>query len=163
MWWYVVGTGRPLTITTAGSPFDTHLGIFQGGIDGPADCQDGSPTETITMGSVAGRIYRIQVGSCAVNTGPRVPGRRQRRRSDVKATSPPPPNDARAAATPLAAGQTVAGDNYASGEELGEVVSCELLPYGRTVWYRFTAPSVGGVRFTVTGANPSLAVFNGDR
>ena len=36
MWWYVVGTGRPLTITTAGSPFDTHLGIFEGAIDGPA-------------------------------------------------------------------------------------------------------------------------------
>ena len=160
MWWYVVGTGRPLTITTAGSPFDTHLGIFQGGIDGPADCQDGSPTETITMGSVAGRIYRIQVGSCAVNT----PNGCQGAASGVirlKATSPPPTNDARAAATPLAAGQPVAGDNYASSEELGEIVSCGLLPYGRTVWYRFNAPSVGGVRFTVTGANPALAVFNG--
>jgi hypothetical protein len=160
MWWFVIGTGRPLTITTAGSPFDTHLGIFPGAIDGPADCQDGSPTETITMASVAGQMYRIQVGSCAVNP---VHGCQGAAGGviHVKATSPPPPNDGRAAATPLAAGQTIGGDNYASGEELGEVVSCNLLPYGRTVWYRFTAPSVGGVRFTVTGANPSLAVFNG--
>ena len=67
MWWWVRGTGRPLTITTAGSPFDTHLGIFQGAIDGGADCQDGAPTETITIDSAAGQMYRIQVGSCAVN------------------------------------------------------------------------------------------------
>jgi hypothetical protein len=160
MWWFVIGTGRPLTITTAGSPFDTHLGIFPGAIDGPADCQDGSPTETITTASVAGQIYRIQVGSCAVNPVHGCQGAASGV-IHLKATSPSPPNDERAAATPLAAGQTIAGDNYASGEDLGEVASCNLLPYGRTVWYRFTAPSVGGVRFTVTGANPSLAVFNG--
>jgi hypothetical protein len=160
MWWFVIGTGRPLTITTAGSPFDTHLGIFEGGIDGAADCQDGSPTETIVRDSVAGRMYRIQVGSCAVNPAHGCQGAAAGV-IHLKATSPPPANDARAAATPLAAGQTVASDNYASGEELGEIVSCNLLPYGRTVWYRFTAPGVGGVRFTATGANPSLAVFNG--
>lgn len=159
MWWWVTGTGRPLTITTAGSPFDTHLGIFQGGIDGPADCQDGSPTETITVDSVAGRIYRIQVGSCAVNAAHGCQGAASGV-IHVKATSPPPANDQRAAATPLASGQTLNGDNYASGEEGGEIVSCGLLPYGRTVWYRFTAPAVGGVRFTVNGANPSIAVFN---
>jgi len=105
-------------------------------------------------------MYRIQVGSCAVNPAHGCQGAAAGV-IHLKATSPPPANDARAAATPLAAGQTVAGDNYASGEELGEIVSCNLLPYGRTVWYRFTAPSVGGVRFTATGANPSLAVFNG--
>ena len=89
-----------------------------------------------------------------------MPGRCQRRdprEGDVAAARR---TTQRAAATPLASGQTIAGDNYASGEEFGEVVSCSLLPYGRTVWYRFTAPSVGGVRFTVNGANPSLAVFN---
>jgi len=159
MWWWVSGTGRPLTITTAGSPFDTHLGIFQGAIDGPADCQDGSPTETITIDSVAGQMYRIQVGSCAVNPVHGCQGAASGV-IHVRATSPPPPNDQRAAATSLASGQAIAGDNYASGEEFGEVVSCNLLPYGRTVWYRFSAPSVGGVRFTVNGADPSLAVFN---
>jgi hypothetical protein len=103
MWWFVIGTGRPLTITTAGSPFDTHLGIFEGGIDGAADCQDGSPTETIVRDSVAGRMYRIQVGSCAVNPAHGCQGAAAGV-IHLKATSPPPANDARAAATPLAAG-----------------------------------------------------------
>jgi hypothetical protein len=160
MWWWVTGTGRPLTVTTAGSSFDTHLGIFEGAIDAGTRCQDAAGAETLTFPSVAGQPYRIQVGSCAMST----PNGCQGAASGVihvKATSPPPANDQRAAATPLASGQTLNGDNYASGEEGGEIVSCALLPYGRTVWYRFTAPAVGGVRFTVNGANPAVAVFNG--
>ncbi len=159
MWWWVSGTGRPLTVTTAGSTFDTVLGIFEGGLDGDAACQDAQGAEVITFPSVAGRAYRIQVGSCSVNTSSGCQGPASGF-IHVKATSPAPPNDLRGAAAALPAGQTVAGDNYASGEEPGEIISCGLLPYGRTVWYRFTAPAVGGVRFTVNGANPSLAVFN---
>ena len=157
-WWWVTGTGRPLTVTVAGEGFDTHLAIFRGAKSGGADCQDARGPESITFGSVAGTVYRIQAGSCAVNTvdgcSPVGTGRLH-----VRATSPAPANDARAAAVALPAGQAVAGDNYGAGEEAGEIISCGLLPYGRTVWYRFTAPSVGGVRFTVSGANPSVAVF----
>jgi hypothetical protein len=158
-WWWVSGTGRPLTVTAAGEGFDTHLAVFSGPKEGDASCQDARGPESITIPSVAGGVYRIQVGSCAVNTpdgcSPAGTGRLH-----VRATSPAPANDARAAPAPLPAGQAVTGDNYAASEEAGEIVSCGLLPYGRTVWYRFTAPSVGGARFTVTGANPSVAVFN---
>ena len=121
MWWYVVGTGRPLTITTGGSPFDTHLGIFQGAIDGAADCQDGSPTETITM--APSRPDRTASRSAAAGEpGPRVPGRRQRRdprEGHVAAAAQRRARRRDAAGRP---GRPIAGDNYASGEELGEVV-----------------------------------------
>lgn len=160
VWWWVSGTGRPLTVTTAGSAFDTHLGIFEGALTAGTRCQDAAGAESLTFPSVAGQIYRIQVGSCAMSTPNGCQGA-VGGVVHVKATSPPPPNDGRAAATPLASGQIIVGDNYASSEEAGEIVSCNLLPYGRTVWYRFSAPGVGGVRFTVSGANPSLAVFNG--
>src|SRR5215210_6227582 len=145
VWWVITGTGRPITVTTTGSSFDTHLGIFSDGLDGTAYCQDGAPTEAITFNSDAGSQYHIQVGGCVVEqptgctSGPTG-------QIHVLATSPPPLNDARGAAAPLPSGQIVTGDNYAAGpEEPGEATSCGGQPYGRTVWYRWTAPTTGAV------------------
>src|SRR3712207_3075433 len=57
VWWWVLGTGRPITVTTQGSDFDTHLGIFPGTIAGDgAMCQDADENgETITFASEPGR------------------------------------------------------------------------------------------------------------
>jgi hypothetical protein len=160
MWWILTGTGRPVTVTTAGSTFDTHLGIFAGGLDGDVvTCQDGEPTETVTFDSIAGQPYRIQVGGCLVNM-PEGCGTLTGLIS-LRATSPAPANDQRAAAAALPTGQIVNGDNYAAGaEESGEPVACGAQPYGRTVWYRWTAPSAGRVLFTVSDPNAAIAVFN---
>ena len=158
LWWILTGTGRPITVTTAGSAFDTHLGIFAGGLDGDALCQDADQTETLTFDSVAGQPYRIQVGGCLVNM-PDNCGT-QTGQVSLLATSPAPANDARAAAAALPTGQIVNGDNYAAGpEESGEPVACGAQPYGRTVWYRWTAPSAGRVLFTVSDPNAAIAAF----
>jgi len=158
LWWSVLGTGRPITVTTVFSTLDTHLGIFSGRFDGPVDaCQDALGAETITFPSVAGRVYRIQVGSCASNapSGCGIPVGTIR----VQADSPAPVNDRRGAAAALRTDVPAQGDNYASTEEPGEPLACGAQPYGRTVWYRWTAPSNGRAQFHVTGANPSLALF----
>jgi hypothetical protein len=158
MWWIVTGTGRPITVTTAGSDFDTHLGIFSGPLDGDALCQDGAPTEALTFGSEAGHPYRIQVGGCAVNQ-PNACGNGTGQ-IHVLATSPAPANDARSAAAALPSGQLVSGDNYATTEEAGEQLTCGNQTYGRTVWYRWTATSTGSVLFTVSNPNAAIAVYN---
>jgi hypothetical protein len=159
VWWWVLGTGRPLTVTTVGSDFDTHLGIFPGAITGDgALCQDADVNgESITIPSEPGRAYRIQVGGCAMNPlGCDAPvGQIQ-----VLATSPATPNDSRAAAAALVTGPALRGDNYAATEELGEQTRCQGRDYGRTVWYRWTASGPGAVTFRVSGApNATVAAF----
>jgi hypothetical protein len=158
-WWWVTGTGRPLTVTTAGSMFDTHLGVFPGPITGEgAVCQDADTGgEEITIESVAGRRYAIQVGGCVMNplgcglsTG----------QVQILATSPAPPNDLRGAAAGLVSGAPVGGDNYAATEEPDDQTRCRGRDIGRSVWYRWSGSDEGNVTFTVTGApNAAIAAF----
>jgi hypothetical protein len=158
LWWYVIGTGRPITVTTSGSTFDTQLGVFRGAVDGQADCQDAkNGPESLTFPSEPGLVYRIQVGGCLVNV-PLLCAGASTGTIRVLATSPAPANDLRAAAAALPTGQVAAGDNYAATEEPGEQLLCRSVPYGRTVWYRWTAPSSGAAAFTVTDPNAAIAV-----
>jgi hypothetical protein len=159
VWWWALGTGRPLTITTKGSNFDTHLGIFPGTIAGDgAMCQDADENgETVTFSSEAGRAYRIQVGGCVMNPlgCDLAAGQIQ-----VLATSPATLNDSRASAAALVTGPPIRGDNYAATEEAGEQTRCRGRDYGRTVWYRWTASAAGRVTFRVAGApNATIAAF----
>jgi hypothetical protein len=156
MWWVLTGTGRPVTVTTAGSNFDTHLGIFDGGLNGVVSCQDGEPTETVTFNTAAGRPYRIQIGGCGENPNGCGPATGQ---INVRADSPPPGNDLRGAAAPLPTGHAVGGDNYAAGEEGGEATMCGAQRYGRTVWYRWTAPANGSVTLSVSNPDASVALY----
>jgi hypothetical protein len=161
-WWTLIGTGRPITITTQGSAFDTHLGIFTGGLnDAAASCLDSSTgfTETLTLNSVAGQRYHIQVGNCAVNTIVSC-STTETGRINVLATSPGPGNDNRGAAVALPSGQSVAGENFAATQEAGENVTCGSNPYGRTVWYRWRAPGSGNALITVPDALAALAVYS---
>jgi hypothetical protein len=158
LWWVLGGTGRPITITTAGSVVDTHLGIFEGPLSAGALCQDAGGTgESVTFPSVAGRPYRVQVGACVSNSAGGCGAATGAVR--LLATSPPPANDLRAAAAALPPGTAVGGDNYAAGEDPGEPVTCRGRGLGRTVWYRFTAPSYGSLRVVVTGADPTVALY----
>jgi hypothetical protein len=159
-WWSIVGTGRRVTVNTAGSTFDSHLGIFTGGLnDKAAFCYDGNPNEFITFDTVPGAVYRIQVGSCAQNTllgGCGVAAGQ----IHLIATSPAAANDNVANAAPLPTGQPTIGDNWAATEESGEQLSCSGQPYGRTVWYRWQAPSVGSAVLAVADAAAAIAVYS---
>jgi hypothetical protein len=160
LWWWVNGTGRPLTISTAGSDFDTQLGIFSGPLNGGALCQDADlGGETVTFDSIAGKPYWIQVGGCVLNTAEGCEGNGPTGVVRLSATTPAPANDRRAAAALLPTGQPVAGDNYGAGEEEGESTECDRRPYGRTVWYRWTAATAGTLNVTVSAPGATLAVF----
>jgi hypothetical protein len=162
-WWALVGTGRPITVTTQGSTFDTHLGIFPGGLnDTAAACLDAGTglTETLTFNSAAGHVYRIQVGNCAVNTLVGGCSSTETGTIHLRATSPGPANDNLAAAATLPTGQAIGGDNFAATEEAGENVACGAQAYGRTVWYRWRAPARGSALITVPDALAAVAVYS---
>ena len=176
VWWGVVGTGRPVTVSTAGSTFDTVLSVFEGSVnqlDPPcSDSDDPRAPESLTFDTRHGVVYRIQVGGCLNYAGPDgnlrpnacglVAGT-----AKVVATSPPPPNDNRAAAAPLPTGVITVGDNHGATEEGGEPQECVSLRgrslFGRSVWYRWTAPARGKAVFTASavGFDTVLAVYAG--
>jgi hypothetical protein len=73
-WWTFEGTGDPVTVTTAGSSFDTVLGIYvdDGGVLTQVGCVDdteGSLQAEITLETVAGETYFIQAGGFASSSG----------------------------------------------------------------------------------------------
>ena len=166
LWWTFVGTGRRVRVSTGGSDFDTHLGIFPGSLNDPSLlCLDAPGTpEFLEFDSNAGQLYHVQVGDCAPGTPTPVnPGCAASGSAiSVTATSPAADNDNRAGATSLPTGQLLTGDNYAATEEANEPVDCASdrgnSPYGRTVWYRWTAPASGTAVFTATGFDSVLAV-----
>ena len=73
-WWTFEGTGDPVTVTTAGSSFDTVLGIYVdvGGVLTQVGCVDdteGSLQAEITVETVAGETYYIQAGGFGGSAG----------------------------------------------------------------------------------------------
>jgi hypothetical protein len=166
VYWSLVGSGRPVTITDVGTPFDSTLWVMPGGA-----CDDRDPNETLTnVPTQAGEVYTIEVGACglldnkASNCGAPLQGQVR-----LLATTPPPPNDNRAAAQTLTTGTMLSGDNFGATEEPGETTTCltagQLSPYGATVWYTWHAPAAGKVVFNAVGAATTdtvLAVYRAD-
>ncbi len=81
LWWTFVGTGRPVTLDTAGSRFDTVLAVYvqQSGRLRQVACADdvdpGFPYPRSTLQArvavptVKGRVYRVQVGGTFADYG----------------------------------------------------------------------------------------------
>ncbi|HSI99170.1 MAG TPA: hypothetical protein VLA59_02165, partial [Patescibacteria group bacterium] len=71
VWYTVMGTGDPVTISTAGSEFDTVLGIYTGdgsdltqvaGVDDVFSEEGGSLQAAVTFATEAGTTYFVQAG-----------------------------------------------------------------------------------------------------
>ena len=68
LWYAVTPTGTELTIDTAGSDFDTVVGVYDPGLDQVAcvddvdDGTDGSLQAAVTVDTVPGQTYLVQVG-----------------------------------------------------------------------------------------------------
>jgi hypothetical protein len=166
MWWALVGSGREVTITTSGTNFDSTLGIFRfAPTELAQECADGDPNESLSIPTTAGAVYYLQVGGCEMSsTHAGGCGSPTTGTIHVTATSAAANNDNKGSAAALATGQQTQGDNYAASEEGGEAVVCSShggqSPYGRTVWYRWHAPSDGHVVFGATSAFDNvLAVY----
>jgi hypothetical protein len=72
LWYTVIGTGDPVTIDTAGSNFDTLIGVYEGDLDSLSEiaCDDdvfsapigSSYQAAVTFDTVDGVVYHVQVG-----------------------------------------------------------------------------------------------------
>lgn len=166
MWWFVEGSGRPVTISTSGSTFDSTLGIFRfAPTEKAEDCADADPNESLTIPTTAGAVYYLQVGGCGpTSTHSGGCGSPTTGTIRLTAATAAAGNDNRAAAAALPTGQQIGGDNYGATEEAGEPAVCAARggqsPYGRTVWYRWHAPGDGRAVFGATSAFDNvLAVY----
>jgi hypothetical protein len=79
-WWTFTGTGGDVTIDTAGSTFDTVVGVYvlDGGTFEQVGCVDdvfdpetgeGSLQSSITVATTAGVTYYVQIGGFGDSTG----------------------------------------------------------------------------------------------
>jgi hypothetical protein len=169
LWWKVEGSGRLATISDAGSSIDTVLGLFfHGPTDTDYQCEDAPTglTESFSFATTAGQPYWIQIGGCHATDPPGGCNGGGVEQGTIHAlvTSPAAANDNKGSAAALATGQQTEGDTYAATEEPGEPVVCAShggqSPYGRTVWYRWHAPSDGHAVFGVTSVFDNvLAVY----
>jgi len=98
-WYRLLGNGGTITIDTAGSNFNTVIGVY---VKSPPALVDGSPcnddvaignvTSALSFDSVAGGAYLIQVGGCNLcGTVPPANFVTGTLRMHVSATAPPPP------------------------------------------------------------------------
>jgi hypothetical protein len=165
-WWYVVGSGRRVTLSVAGSNFDILAGLFENTInDRQASCAYalvGYTGPLMDFDSRAGALYRVQIGGCW-NYDQSGPCGTLTGRVRIVATTPAPGNDARASAPAIATGARVTGDNYGATEEGGEPLACQSergrVEYGRSVWYRWDAPAAGRAIFSSSGFDTVLSVY----
>jgi len=169
LWWEFTGNGGPITVSTLASNFDTVLAVYEVGgelVSCNDDIQPADPTRPtlqhrlaseVLIDSVAGTHYAVQVGGCIPpeKCGVTPSGNVTLRVSE------PPPNDDRAAALPVGAGAPLTLSNTGATVASGERMLCEEDLYGKTVWFRYTAPAVGTAAFSAAGFDTVLAVYRG--
>jgi hypothetical protein len=178
IWYRVPGTGGPVTLNTSGSAVDTVLAVYD--TDGSATPDNGPPSNgnaiacnndiwpggneqddrasEVVFDTVDGLDYLVQIGTCSGCGSALAPTGE----IDLIAFTPPP-NDDRAAARTLTAGQGVLADNVGATTESGERAECGTdHEYGKTVWFRFSTAQSGSAVFT-TGGNLDavMAVYQG--
>jgi Ca2+-binding RTX toxin-like protein len=159
--WYRWSAPRDGSVrfSTAGSDFDTILAAYTGDslpaltASAANDDADGSQQSRISFRVVGGTVYHIAVDGSGASSG-----------NVVLSWLPVPSNDDFADAQPVSGtfGQ-VEGSNVNAGSESGEPDHADRR--GRTsVWYRWTAPVTGHVKFDTEGSyfDTLLAVYTGD-
>lgn len=175
IWYRIPGTGGPVTLNTVGSGPDTVLAVYDtdGASNGPpadgnrigcnndiwdgGNAQDDRASELV-FDTQAGSEYLVQIGSCS-GCGGSLPAT-----GNIEfAAYGTPDNDDRAAARALTAGRGVLTDNFGATTQPGERVECGAdHPYGKTVWFRFTAAQSGTAVFTTGGGfDAVMAVYSG--
>ena len=165
VWWNWTATlSGDATITTAGSDFDTVMGVFTGAsVDAlslVAYDDDSGPnsTSSVHFAATAGATYQIAVDGFGAATGL------------IQLTVTPPPLPVPLSTAPFndffadraSFTTTASGNNLNATQEANE-------PYvpaggGRSAWWSWTATASGSVSISTAGSNfdTVLGVFTGD-
>ena len=143
--WTAPASGT-LTVDTAGSAFDTVLGVYTGSGIGALverasnDDSGTSRTSRVRLAVAKGTVYWIAVDG--VNPTQFYSGGAAGSLKLTWLLAAPPTNDAFAAATALSASGSVTASNVGARKEPGEPDHAGVAG-GASVWYRWTAPSSG--------------------
>jgi hypothetical protein len=155
--------GGSVTIDTAGSSFDTILGVYTGAGVGALttvasnDDASGVLTSRVTFNVAAGTTYRIAVDGYNAARGAVT------MHWVLTVSGAAPANDAFAAAQLLqGATGTVTGTNVGATKETGEPAQAGNSG-GASVWYSWTPSASGSVTIDTTGSSfdTTLGVYTG--
>ncbi len=159
LWWeWTAPASGNVSLTTAGSAYDTVLAVYTGTALGalvPVAANDndgGAATSRLAFAASAGTTYQIAVAAKDAVGG-----------LTLLSLGTTPANDAFANPVVLAGESArVTGANANSGREAGEP---RILGFagGASLWYRWTAPRSGRFQFAAESADfdPLLAVYTG--
>jgi len=157
--WYrwTAPAAGPVTISTAGSSFDTLLGVYTGTSVGSltpvASSDDDTPATTsrLTFNAVSGTVYRIAVDGKNGATG------------TIEIAINPARNDHFADAITLSGNNgTATGSNRGATSEAQEPAHSGA-PAATSVWHLWNAPLTGDAAFSTEGStfDARLAIYSG--
>src|SRR5437588_11088673 len=163
--WTAPASGQA-TIKTAGSSFDTLLGVYRGTsvsaltlVAANDDVSTGVGTSQVTFTAVSGTTYMVAVDGFSTAGGTPAKGNISLTWSSTSG----PTNDKFATAQMLSGTSgSATGSNVGATKETGEPTHAGNLG-GASVWYSWTAPSTGTLTLNTTGSNFNtlLAVYTG--
>lgn len=169
VWWAWTAPGAgSVTITTAGSSFDTILAVYTGSslstLTRIVYDDDSGPgvTSQVTFNAVSGQTYRIMVDGYGGDVGNISLQLTQITAGDGGSGRPANDNFANRA-TIATAGSSVSGTHANATAETGEPAHGGVTA-ARSVWYAWTSDSTADVTITTTsatGITTSLAVYTG--
>lgn len=165
LWWYVVGTGGRIVISTRNSAVDSLLATYPanatpngGNVQFCADDNGGGDDARIQLdNTVAGARYYVQAGSCdrfwnsgtwysCANT------------SGGGLSITALTNDQRSHADTATSGTRA---NIGAGTDEGEVTSCNGAAYGSTVWFKYTATQAGHLNVEASRFDTVISLYRG--
>jgi hypothetical protein len=158
VWWrWTAPVTASVTIGTAGSSFDTLLGVYTGTAVGSLtaiagnDDSGGLLTSRVTFQAVAGTTYQVAVDGYHGVTGT----------VQLAVTVAPPANDLFANRT-VVPGTTASGYNISATKELNEPTHGGNAG-GKSAWWSWTSPVSGTVTMTTAGSSfdTLLGVYTG--
>lgn len=169
VWWtWTAPASGSVVLSTAGSNFDTTLGVFTGSTvstltsiaaNDDQNNAGGILTSRVTFNAVAGTTYHLAVDGYNAATGNISLGLTE----TVTTTSPPTSNDNFAQRVALSgANVSTTGSNVGATRQSGEPVIAGVAG-GHSVWWSWTAPSSGNVTIRTAGSNfdTLLGVYTG--
>jgi uncharacterized repeat protein (TIGR02543 family) len=155
VWWtWTAPADGAVTITTAGSNFDTMLAAYTGLtlanltlVAFNDDRDETNLTSSVTFNVAAGAVYQIAVDGSIGAAGNTV------LHLTLGPAQPPPANDNFANRGLITGGQAnVSGSNVGATREPAEPFHAGALSFN-SVWWSWTAPSSGGLTLTTEGSS----------
>ncbi|HZM77183.1 MAG TPA: hypothetical protein VFC19_15735 [Candidatus Limnocylindrales bacterium] len=160
LWWQITPpVTATITLSTAGSDFDTVLAVYTGtgvGALTPVAADDnaaGGGASRVSFRGTGGTTYQVAVDGNA--------GAQGQVALDWRLDIPPPPNDMFAGAAVIGGSQGSTTSYTWSATKEADEPAHEGVASGRSVWWSYTAPRAGRLQLVSTGDYFTITVYRG--